>query len=226
MTRQLGLLLTCFFALHATVAQAATLNEFRISAGADDDTNNFFELAGTPGESLDGLTVLSISNEFNPGEISFAFDLSGLSIPADGYFLASTDDIFYGANELQTGVDFFGSPQTFAIVSGFSGAMGDDTDIDDDGTPETTPWTSVVDAVALIDGDGNPDFIYAGGVAVGPDGNFPPAHGYRIPNGNGAWVQGTFGDTSIDTPGVANVPEPSAVVLLLSGIALLMFRRK
>ena len=63
---------------------------------------------------------------------------------------------------------------------GFTGANGDDLDTDDDGTLDSTPWTSVVDAVSLIE-EANPpsgtEYSYAvqlGGVTVGPDGSFAP----------------------------------------------------
>ena len=189
-------------------------------------TNNYFELAGPAGESLDGLTVLSISGEFEPGEITFAIDLSGSSIPADGFFLAGGDDMAWPGVDLVTGIDYFGSPQSFVLVEGFTGTQGDDIDTDNDGTPETTPWTSILDSVSLIDGDQDMDFQYGGGDVVGPNGNFPPAHIFRENDMAGAWMMGEFGDLSFDTPGVSNVPEPAAASLLLVGLVALIRRRK
>ena len=126
---------TLLILIATSVSQAANLNEIRISwPGDDDDVNNYVEIAGTPGESLDGLTLVSMSSEFEPGEISFAIDLSGQSIPADGFLLASGDDAFYGdATDISTGIDFFGSPQVFALVEGFTAAQDDDLDADNNG---------------------------------------------------------------------------------------------
>ena len=54
------------------IAGGLALNELRISDSTNDDDNNFFEIAGNPGDSLDGLTVLTLSGEFEPGQIDFA----------------------------------------------------------------------------------------------------------------------------------------------------------
>lgn len=211
-----------------TTVNAASLNEIRISDVANDDDNNFFEIAGSPGESLDGLSVLTVSGEFEPGQIDYASDLSGLSIPADGYFLAADSGTFYPDTDLETGNDYFGSPTSFLLVTDFTGNQGDDLDTDNDGTLDSTPWTSIVDAVSMLDGDATPDFSYGGGPLVDPDGNFPAAHAYRFPNGTGAWdrLDDSFTNTSFDTPGYANIPEPACAILTLLGIAGLPIVRR
>ena len=221
-----------FFAvsLFATNLFGATLNEIRISApGDDDDVNNFVEIAGMAGESLDNLTLVSMSIEFEPGEISFAIPLTGETIPADGFLLASGDDMFYGdATDINTGIDYFGSPQIFALLQDFTGAQGDDLDADNDGALDSAPWAAIIDAVALLDGDGDMDFVYDPEIpTVGPDGNFPPAHAFRATDGDGAWNAGQFSDFSADTPGASNIiPEPSSALLALLGIVGLMARRR
>lgn len=192
------------------------INELRISSpGGSDDTSNFVELSGTPDASLDDLTLVVISGEFEPGRIDFAFDLTGAATDADGFFLLGNDGSGYSFDPgdiVRTGTDrfdFFGSPSTFLLVEGFTGAAGDDLDSDNDGDIDSPPWTSIVDGVSLIDGDGNPDFNYADTV-VGPSGTFPPAGVARIPDGSGDFVQLAFDDTAADTPGATNQPEQAA----------------
>src|SRR5262245_57536207 len=81
--------------LTARTAAAApgdpTINEIRIDqTGADND--EYFELAGTPGASLDGLTYLVIGDGTAAqasGVIETAVSLSGKSIASDGLFLVT-----------------------------------------------------------------------------------------------------------------------------------------
>ena len=205
------------------------INETRISSpGADDNVNNFVELAGSG--SLSGHYLLSISTEFNPGEITFAFDLGAESIPADGFFLASGDDMFYpGLTDFVTATDFFGSPQAFVLVESFTGAQGDDLDADNDGTFDAAvPWASIVDSVVLGDDDGTPDTTYTFGAPVIETGStFTPAHIFRSGDCGTDFSVGVFGDQSGDTPGATNiVPEPSAFALLLVGLVGIIRRRR
>ncbi|MGF1503479.1 MAG: DUF4214 domain-containing protein [Paracoccaceae bacterium] len=188
-----------------------TLNELRISNPSPlDDTSNFVELFGTPGESLDGQTLLVVSSEFEPGQIDFAFDLTGGSFDEDGFFLLANPGSGYDFDpgDITASFDFFGSPVTFFLVEGFTGAAGDDLDTDNDGTPDVTPWTAVLDSVALIDGDDTPDLPYSE-LQIGPDGDFTPAGAKATEDGAGLSEQLAFSDNSGDTPGFTNVIDVS-----------------
>ncbi len=116
--------------------------------------------------------------------------------------------------------DFFGSPSTFLLVEGFTGATGTDLDADDDGILDSPlPWTSVIDSVSLADDDGNaePARNYAaafGGSVVTLSGGNSPAALSRRPDGSGDFelsadasgTINTFDNFSGDTPGSSNAP--------------------
>jgi hypothetical protein len=244
--------LAAAMALMVSSAKASiTINEVRLDQGGADN-DEYFELAGTPGESLDGLWFLSIGDASvgsgsgfgdRSGAIETAIDLTGNVIPADGHFLVAetsfgagdltgTVDLFAGA----TGLNFENSDNiTYLLVSAFTGAVGNDLDDgsvngDNDGVLDTTPWSSILDDVAVIETAMPPaatadEWVYSAN-QVGPDGSFVPGHIFRLPDATGAWQIGAFstlgGD---DTPGVIN-PEPSTLALLgLGGLVFLRRRR-
>lgn len=183
------------------------INEFRVSSGgSSDDTSNFVELVTTPGASLAGKTLVVLSGEFAPGRVDFAIDLGGAVADENGFVLIGNDQSpNLGTGDVGVpGLDFFGSPQSFLIVDGFTGAQGDDLDTDNDGVLDVTPWTAVLDSVAVVDGDDTVDQSYSNTV-IPADGNFTPAGAARDDNGTGAFVALPFGDTSGDTPGSTNV---------------------
>ncbi|MEO1335061.1 MAG: ExeM/NucH family extracellular endonuclease, partial [Myxococcota bacterium] len=153
---------------------------------------------------MNGLTFLIISGEFSPGSIDFAFDLSGNTIRSDGLFAFGASSLTTGTLDVTGDFQIFGSPATYLIVSNFTGSVGDDLDVDNDGQLDAVPFDSVLDAVSIIDGDGNADRNYGTTAVISPDGNNAPAHFFRLPSGSGAFQAGAFGDLSNDTPGAAN----------------------
>ena len=70
--------------LASTVSASVMINEIRIDMPSTDN-DEYFELAGTPSESLDGLTylVLGDSTAGVSGVIECVLDLTGQSLPAD-----------------------------------------------------------------------------------------------------------------------------------------------
>ncbi|MFD2543265.1 T9SS type A sorting domain-containing protein [Lacinutrix gracilariae] len=101
------------------------------------DVDEFIELKGTPGASLDGLVVVLFNGS---GDTSYAaFDLDGKTLDANGFFILGNTPIISGtdfdmgaSNVLQNGAD------AVAIYN------GDDTDFDT-GTAATV--TNLVDAI-------------------------------------------------------------------------------
>lgn len=182
-------------------------NEFRISSpGSTDDTSNFVELFASPGASFNSLTLLVISGEFNPGSVDFVIPLEGAVADENGFLLVANSanpDLDAGDVSID-GLDFFGSPVTFLVVDGFTGAQGDDLDPDDTGAIANEPWTSIAASLGAVDGDDNVDQTYGAEDVIPADGGFPPAGAARDKDGTGAFVTRDFSDQSADTPGATN----------------------
>ncbi|MEM6257974.1 MAG: PEP-CTERM sorting domain-containing protein [Planctomycetota bacterium] len=237
-------------AMLAGTASAVTINEIRIDQGGSDNSE-YFELAGAASESLDNVWYVVLgdtgggtdgSNGFgDSGIVEAAVDLTGETIGSNGLFLAVESSFENGVGETFEGVvaDLVGSFSfensdnvTHLLVTNFTGSVGDDLDTDEDGTLNTTPWSSVIDAIGLAEtttpaasGD---DILYGstlGGTDIGPDGTFVPAHVYRFPDGSGDWNIGAFAIED-DTPGSLNVPEPGSLALLGLGGLLIARRRR
>ena len=173
------------------VSGQVLINEIRVdNSGAD--TDEYFELVGTPGQSLAGLFYIVLgdgSSSSNSGGCSGTVesitDLSTFSIQADGYFAASNS----AAAPTLTGYDasvalaFENSDNvTHLVVSGFTGSLTQDLDTNDDGVFDVTPWTMIVDSVGLSEGKTfvcpvsgtNDEWLYSANI-VGPDGTFAAA---------------------------------------------------
>jgi predicted extracellular nuclease len=199
---------------------APVINEF-VANHTGSDTAEFIEVAGVPSTDLSGLTVLEIEGDGSgAGVIDGVFDVGTTN--ADGYW--TTDFL---NNEIENGTI------TLLLVEGFTGAAGDDLDTDDDGAPDSTPWSAVLDGVAVTDG-GADDRTYAAVVlAPGFDGiGFTPGGASRIPDStdtdaiddwvrndfDGAGLPGFAGDLeegeALNTPGAENTTELDDGVVL------------
>lgn len=230
--RLLGAAAVLCIAGSAMAGFGITINEIRTDqTGTDND--EYFELFGPAGASLNDLTYLVIGDGTGvSGVIEAVVPLTGASIPADGYFLATESTFTLGVADLvlgATGLNFENSDNvTHLLVSGFTGANAQDLDTNDDGILEITPWSSMLDSIALVVDAGSPPTLseWYYGPTVGPDGGFVPGHVYRFANGDGPWQIGAFALGTNDTPGVANVPAPGALALLgLGGLAAARRRR-
>ena len=95
------------------------------------------------------------------------------------------------------------------VVQDFTGALNADLDTNDDGTFDVTPWTSLVDGVAVNDGTVG-DRTYATTLGVAYDGQpFAPGGASRIPDGTDTdttadWVRNDFDLAGI--PGFTGTP--------------------
>ncbi len=205
--------LVAILALAVPFAAAAqvSLSEIRIDQpGTDND--EYFELAGPAGATLGGLTYLVIGDGTGgSGVVEAVVDLTGNAIGAGGFFVAAEGSFSLGTADLVTTLNFENSDNvTHLLVSGFTGSNGDDLDTNDDGLLDATPWSAVVDCVALIETVGSGDQTYCT-ATVGPDGSFVPAHAFFCPAG---WQIGAFDPSGgSDTPGAANAcPQAEASI--------------
>ncbi len=241
--------LTAFLFLFLLVPWAWSsvfLNEIRLDQpGGDND--EFIEFySDAPGsDSFAGLTLIVIGDGAGgSGVIENVTDLSAFADPfaADAYAVVAEASFSIGTADFEATLDFENSDNvTYALVEGFTGVIADDLDTDDDGTLDSTPWSSVVDAVGLhevaggvpgTEGGQSTEYSYPLGASIGPDGIFVPGHVYRDGDAPGGWVIGAFDpDGGDDTPGAANlssavIPEPSSALLLLLGGGFILGRRR
>jgi hypothetical protein len=198
-------------------AQAQLINELRIDQTGT-DVDEYFELVGPPGANLAGLYYIVIGDEATAalcGVVECVVDLGALSvttIPADGLFAAAKCTTCGLIGYDVTGVDsivFENSDNvTHALVRDFTGTLGQDLDPNDDGTLDLTPWSEMLDCVALIE-DVTPgcdlpqtddETVYCG-TRVGPEGSLVPGHVFHCDS----WQIGTFDPVGTDdTPGEPN----------------------
>lgn len=205
------------------------LSEIRIDQTATDD-DEYFELSGTPGASLDGVTYIVIGDGTAAqasGVIEMALALDGHVIASDGLFLVAEDENTFGAiadfvtpgGTNGNALNFENSDNvTHLLVRGYVAPGNLDLDTNDDGVLDVIPWTEVLDGVAFVESQSPPtgagnEWWYA--LPIGPDGPFGPGHLYRC-QPNGAWQIGNFDPAALsaaDTPGTANVACESCGVI-------------
>ena len=210
----LALILPAHTLVGAIDAGQVTISEIRIDQPSD-DFSEYFELAGAAGTLLDGLTYLVIGDGTGgSGVIEAVVDLAGTSIPASGYYVVAEGTFALGTADLTASLNFEnGDNVTHLLVDGFAGTNGQDLDTDDDGVLDSTPWTAVIDLIALVEEENPPsgtEYHY-GPPSVGPDGTFVPSHAFQCPDG---WQIGSY-DPALgsDTPGAANTcPLPELVI--------------
>jgi hypothetical protein len=246
-------------ALTASAAAQIRINEMMIDGPGTDNGQEFIELSSAaPSTPLAGLTFLALDGDGgNAGTIDVALNLSPFSTGTNGLFLwrdsvtvlAPAPDPLTSLNIADFNPDIENGSNTYLLVSGFSGAIGNDIDTDNDGVIDAAlPWTSVVDAVTILENDGAANVGYAaalGGASFPQFAAFNPDCFQRF--GGALWgfdVTGTnpgpypndpaeSGDSSgapvggswTLTPGSANIPEPASIGLLAMG-ALLTIRRR
>jgi hypothetical protein len=168
------------------------LNEIYASHSGLDNLE-FIELKGPGGTSLADHMILVVEGQCpSCGILDRAFDLSALSMPGSGYFVAGNtlvtpNDLDIGAdNILENGSETFylidaGSPGGVAAVSSL---VGTNIAWPPSGTNTSTitvlsTSTTFLDVVGLWDGDTNDVAAFDTTTVIGPDGPFLPAGIFR-----------------------------------------------
>ncbi|NER01566.1 MAG: endonuclease [Okeania sp. SIO3C4] len=170
-----------FGTINPSVGSSASnpvINEVYVSHTGTDDTE-FIEIFGTPGTSLDGLSIIGVEGDSGSaiGTIDSRIDFDSThTIGDNGFFLignpiglannyAVTPNVDISSNFLEN------SSSTFALVetSSISGTSVTGTEV-------------VLDTVALTDGDAGDTFFFDAPV-IGPDGPFLPAGARRVTDG-------------------------------------------
>ena len=219
----------------ATSAHAILINEIRIDQPGS-DRDEYFELIGQAGESLNDLSYLVIGDagRSNSGVIESLTRLDGLQIDDDGYFLVAENSFSLAATpDYRATLKFENSDNvTHLLVSGLdAGAgIGDDLDLQDDGILHYTPWNGILDSLALVESFGSGDKLYST-TQIGDGTGRVPYHAFRNAGAQaGAQMDWRIGErqTQNDTPGNANpatsIPAPTTASLLALG--LLALRRR
>lgn len=199
------------------------ISEIRVhEPGPDDD--EYFELAGPPGASIDGLTYIVIGNgPGGSGCIEGVVDMTGCAIPDSGRFVVAQTGFTLGAADQTANLNFENDDNvTHLLVSGFTAHHDVDLDSNDDGILDSRPWDALLDLIALIEEENPPTstVYHYGPPTVGPDGTTIPGHVYRCVDG---WHMGNVDVAAgMDTPGQANPCEMatagfSVYLPLLSG---------
>jgi hypothetical protein len=204
-------------------ARGQLFNEIFARHDGNDD-QEYIEIRGLADASLDGFMVVIVEGDFpNAGYIDRAWDLTGLTVPSDGFFVLGVDEVanvdleIGHSNRIENGTQTIyliqiGDP---SLVLNAVGVV--DLDPDDDGNTSLAAFATIVDAVALADGeydpDGTPgsvDETYDGAIVIGPmsslgpDLNDFPTGVFREGDAPNPWCLDTF----LDYFDLANVDKP------------------
>ncbi|MCU0522853.1 MAG: lamin tail domain-containing protein, partial [Anaerolineae bacterium] len=116
------------------------INEFSASTTGTDV--EFVEIFGEPNTDYSAFKVLEIEGDFSGTVTGVVDEVIALgTTDATGLYLVSL-----AANALENGTI------TLLLVKDFTGALGSDLDTNEDGVFDVTPWSAIVDSVAVYDG--------------------------------------------------------------------------
>lgn len=156
--------LTC---LLSPFANAGVFSEFEPNPPGADPAESTFELAGTAGASFD-FFILSLENDGFNGTVDRAANVVG-TFDSNGLAVVQTPDLE--------------NPSfTVVLTDSFTGAIGDDLDLNDDGNLDLSSLGNILDAVGVSDIAGDDATLYGeilGGTDIFFNGAFEPLSVFR-----------------------------------------------
>lgn len=147
------------------------------------DTHTFTELFGTPGMNLDGFSLEGVNG--NGGTTTDVIDLTGNSVPADGFFVIGQDAGVDNVDLIDSDVDFQNGPDNVVLINGID-------------TVDALGYGNFSSAVFV--GEGNPAEDVFGGVSLN-----------RYPDGDDTDDNATDFLGAYPTPGLNNMA-PTAII--------------
>jgi len=158
--------LACATGLAASAQAQVRFNEWLINPPGTDQGAEFFELVSdAPNYDMSGLSIVIIEGDCGggcvAGTVDYAFSLNGRSTGANRLFLWRDGfEVLNPPPEPETVIhvedfnpDIENGSNTWLIVEGWSGAVGQDLDTNNDGVLDATPWTRVIEVLGYRDGD-------------------------------------------------------------------------
>jgi predicted extracellular nuclease len=213
--------------------QTILLNEIYVNPPDTDDNREYIEIL-TPGgaTSLNNVWLLEIDgDDSNAGTIDNAVNLSSLSTGTNGLLVLgdnyTTSHPWGSLINAATTLANLNRPVvatlengsiTFALVTNFTGAVGNDLDTNNDGILDSTPWGNVLDSVGWLDGDSG-DRVYSSASLTQTAGTPDAATRFlnnTTANATTAWYNGDISGTGISTaydPSIASTNLPSGAII-------------
>ena len=203
------------------------INEF-VADHVSTDNHEFIEIFGAPDTDYSALTIIQIEGDNVSGQGNVdRVNIVGLT-DANGFWTTG-----FMSSQIENGT------VTLLLVDTFTGTVGLDLDTNNDGAFDVTPWTRIVDAIAINDGGGGDltyTDIYTNAVLTANYDGFSthPGGASRIPNGSNTfsasdWVRNDYdgaglpgfvgtpiGGEAFNTPGASN--QTVAVNLVINEI--------
>ncbi len=223
LSRTLPAAVACLLGANLANAQEIHFNEiFASHTGTDYD--EYIELIGTPGMSLDGWMVVILDGDsYAAGILDRAWDLTGLTVPTDGYFVLGNQSIIQADYGLANGPHGGGASdniengsQTYYLlwtddVPFVEGLYNSDLDLDDDLVTTLAQFPGSItlyEIVGVYDGSDPLDQTFDGALDLGPDlaGPWSPAGYFRPEDYPAGWCTDEWLDFYLNglTPGSQN----------------------
>ncbi|MDA1264886.1 MAG: hypothetical protein O2816_07400 [Planctomycetota bacterium] len=225
LTRPLSLAAACLAGANLAGAQELHFNEI-LASHTGTDFSEYIELIGTPNMSLDGWMVVVLDGDsFAAGILDRAWDLTGHTMPSDGYFVLDNAGSMGGDYDMAQGPHGGGASdnlengtQTYYLLTSTDTFFvqtlhNQDLDLDDDLVTTLAQFPGTIDIKEVVgvwdeDGPQNGEQVFDGALELGPDlsGPFEPAGIFRPDDYPNCWCNDEWLDFFLAgvTPGALN----------------------